>query len=719
MMFSEVPQWHYYDMFGNKIIDGFYMYGLSKGRNTLQTGTDNLALHPLFLRWMNGLVQVGDLQEDVGILALMGDRVRSRFTPFTFNQTLFSGARYDAYYKQSNLTFLTNRISSTGDYGLFVDANTRTLTADWLTGAHASHQFGDMAGIGGTWVNIHHEESKEFSNPFSGVDSDTLTTKTPTGLSLLGLDLNINLNKLQANGELVRSQEFLDGNFKPKGGLVATVNARYDILDKLKCGSELYTVGSRFQTNYSCPAHINGDEKITDPMTGSMGKYQYSLVDDNDDNDEFPENGHSRYTMYTNYGIPGDPDGTIPEYFDKNKNGIYDYQETFLSYACDPPESRILFDRNNNGTPDEIEDDAYPDYPYVPSYYLPGERYYRFDDVDGKWENKLADSLTHKGLGGMHFYGRYKILENLEVTAGGIFDRSQEKSFQMTYDPTGAATIEQYAFENATSLYLLAHYKKDFAGEKFLTIDNLARKVADNIPNHTQGFYRDPDLGTVTYHTIVDKLDYRDMFSNALRAEFSLFRNRGFNFTSIGKYEFQKHFPHPEFNYLDGTFSSLSLINKCEYIYLLPFFKDLFLIPRYKNTWESKGYGPSTSDSLDARFLRNVMTNTAYLVLEWKMSEKTALTGGLNLKRFDDLRDAGENYFEALKLWGLPFPGYGIQLMIKDRYAGMSMVLTTGFSKYGYIYDLPGRPHNYLNNPHRATKNIASHEVFIKLHAGI
>jgi len=33
--------------------------------------------------------------------------------------------------------------------------------------------------------------------------------------------------------------------------------------------------------------------------------------------------------------------------------------------------SQIVFDRNNNGIPDDIEDDAYPDYPYVPSYYLP------------------------------------------------------------------------------------------------------------------------------------------------------------------------------------------------------------------------------------------------------------------------------------------------------------------------------------------------------------
>lgn len=709
-MFSEIPQWHYYDMFGNKILDGFYMYGLSKGRNTLGSGSDNLALHPLFLRWLNGIVQVGDLQDDVGILVMIGDRVQSQFTPFSFSQTLFSGARYDMYYKQSTLTFLTNRISNTGDYGLIVDFATKTLTADWLTGAHGGYKLGEWADIGGTWMNIHHEESQNFSNPFSGVDYDTLTKKTFTGLSLLGLDLTLNLKKLQANGEYVRSQEFLDGNFKPKAGNVAMMNARYDMLEKLKLGSELYTIGSRFQTNFSCPAHSNGDEKITDPYTGSMGKYQYSLVDDNDDNDEFPENGRSRYTMYTMYGMPGDPDGAIPVSYDKNKNGIYDDKEAFLGYDTDPPESRILFDRNNNGTPDEIEDDPYPDYPYVPSYYLPGERYYRYDDVDGIWESKTADSLTHKGLGGVHFYGRYNILQNLQITVGGIFDRSQEKTFQRTYDANGDALIEEYAFENATSLYFLAHFKRDIARDKYLIIDNYFRKVQDNIPNHTQGYTIDPALEIGTYHIIPDQLDYRDMFANALRAEFSLFKSRGFNFASSGKYEFQKHFPHLSYNYLDATMSSLFLINKCEYIYLLPIFKDLFLIPKYKNTWEIKGYGPNMSDSLDDRYLGNSMTNTAYLVLEWKMSEKTAFTSGFQAKQFNDFRDYGENYFA---------PCYSIQLLIKDRYAGMGVVLTTGFSRYAYLYENKGITHNSRNNPHGATKNIAAHEIFIKLHAGI
>ncbi len=712
--FSEVPQWHYYDMFGNKITDGFYLYGLSSNRNNLGSGTNNIALHPFLRMWFSGLVQVSDLHENGGIMAMIGDRVKSEFTPFTLKQTLFAGARFDVFYKQQSLTFLTNRISNTGTFGMLINESTKMLTGDWITGAHAKRKFGEIANIGGTYVNLHHEESKNYSNPFSGVDMDTSTKKTPTGLSLLGLDFNLKGNKYQAYCEYVSSQEFLDGDFKPKSGMIATVNGHYDIFDKWRCGGEFYSIGFRYQTNWTCPAHPYGDawDNGDGTFTPEVGKYQYSLVEDNDDKDEFPENGRSKYLYYTQQTLQGDPDGVIPAAYDKDKNGLWDYDEDFLNYDADPIESKILFDRNNNGTPDELEDDAYPDYPYVPSYYLPGERYYRYDDIDDKWENKTADSLTHKGLVGYHLYTRYEILKNLELTVGGIFDRTQEKTFQPTYE-NGAKVGEVYDYENASDIYLLAHYKKGLAIDKSITIENFFRMVKDNIPNHTLGFLIDHNYETVSYYTIVDVLDYRDMFADALRAEFNLFKNRGFNFTSAGKYEFQKHAPHPEFNYADVTISSLTLVNKCHYIFLLPFFKDLFLIPKYKNVFETSNYSPRVDSlpdaSLDALHRRSAMINTASLVCEWKMTEKTSLTTGVQIKRFDDLLDIQENYWE---------PCFRIQLMIKDRYSGLNLILTTGFSRWAYLYNVKDKVHNPLNNPHRAVNNIDAHEIFIKVHAG-
>jgi hypothetical protein len=720
--FSEVPQWHYYDMFGNKIIDGFYLYGLSKNGNDMGTGQSNLALHPFLRMWCSGLVQVADLHENGGIMAMIGDRVKSEFTPFSLKQTLFTGSRFDIFYKMASMTFLSNRISNTGAYGMVVNQSTATPTADWITGLHLNGKITEVAKIGGTWVNIHHEDSKSSDNPFSGVDSDTLTKKTPNGLSLYGIDIDLKLTKLKAYTEYLRSQEFLDGKFKPKAGTVATFNGYYDILDQLRLGGEGYTIGSRFQTNFNCPAHPYGDADGPLAEQTRVGKYQYSLVEDNDDKDEFPENGKSKYLNYTQKIAQGDPDGSIPESYDKDKNGKWDYEEDFLSYDADPPESKILFDRNNNGIPDEIEDDAYPDYPFVPSYYLPGEKYYRYDDMDTTWKMKMADSLVqkvHKGLAGYHLYTRFTILSNLELTIGGIFDRSQEKTFQPTYT-NGVETGEVYDIEKASNIYFLAHYKGNIGRDANFAIDNFFRKVQDNIPNHTQGFYIDPGTEDVSYTTVVDELDYRDMFSDALRAEISIFKSRGFNYSGVGKFEFEKHTPHLEFNYPDLSLTKLTLINKCHYTILLPFFKDMFLIPKYKNIWEINNYSPradsvdatynaALTSNLDAKYRRNAMINSAHLVLEWKITEKTALTTGLQVKQFSDLLDGKESYVQ---------PCFKIQLMMKDRYAGMVLVLTTGFAQYSYYYADNRLPHNPLNNPNRVVQNIDGHELFIKIHSG-
>jgi hypothetical protein len=326
--------------------------------------------------------------------------------------------------------------------------------------------------------------------------------------------------------------------------------------------------------------------------------------------------------------------------------------------------------------------------------------------VDKTWENRRADSLTHKGLAGMHVYGRYDILSNLDITLGGIYDQSQEKTFQATY-ADGVEISEVYALEKALSLYLLAHFKRDVGRDKHLYVDNFCRLVQDNIPNHTQGFYIDSE--TVHYYLIPDKMEFRDAFMGALRAEFSQSRNRGLNYTTAGQFEFQKNFPHLEFNYPDENISSLILINKCEYIYLLPFFKDLFLIPKFKNVYHAQDCGPNTSDSLDALYRRNSMVNAAHLVCEWKISEKSSFTTGLQFKKFNDFFDKTENYIE---------PCFGAQIMVKDRYTGLAVVLTAGFSWYNYIYEYPGRTHDPANNPHRVVDNINAHDIFIKVHCG-
>jgi hypothetical protein len=587
-------------------------------------------------------------------------------------------------------------------YGMVADNGVTTSNGDWLHGVHLTKNVSDIFSIGATLINMHHEEGS-MPNTFEGALADSLPENTPTALSLYGVNSRYSLAKpkLTLDGEYARCQEMLGGSFKPRSGNTAALNARWDAADQLKCGGEGYLVQARYKTTFSDPLYPRGDSY-------GSGKYLYSLVEDNDDRDDYPENGQSKLNA-----VPrGDPDGVLPLEYDKDKNGKFDFEEDFLNYDCDPPKSKLYFDRNNNGVPDDIEDDAYPDYPHVPSYYLPRERYLRYDDMEKQWKVDTSDGQVSKGLSGFHLYGHYEVIPNLNLTLGGVSEASEKNSFQMLYNDT-VALGEAYLPEKATTLYALGQYKKDIGRDKYITIQNYVRKIQDNISNHTQTATFGMDSSTFTngtiYHTVADTLDYRDAFVEMLIAEYTLFRNRGFNFTTRGKYEFTKHFPHLDFDYPDANISSVILVNKCQYIYLLPVLKDMFLIPKYKNLYEFMDYGPR-SNRLDGKYRCNTMINAAYLVYEWKFTPKTAITTGLQFTGFNDFINSNENYYHG---------NFTIQLLIKDRYTGLNTILTTGFSKYNYVYyNASGMAHNPFNNPHRITDNISSYDWFLKIHCG-
>jgi len=155
----------------------------------------------------------------------------------------------------------------------------------------------------------------------------------------------------------------------------------------------------------------------------------------------------------------GDPDGVIPVKYDKDKNNKYDFEEDFLNYDCDPPKSDLYFDRNNNGVPDDIEDDAYPDYPMYPVTISPAS------DTCGRIpgpgnglmmlclpENTLPVPVTgssfrmdqqvrQRGFRVFICMVRYDIFPKLSLTLGGIYEGSEKNSYQMTYQDTSPAGL--------------------------------------------------------------------------------------------------------------------------------------------------------------------------------------------------------------------------------------------------------------------------------------
>lgn len=728
---GEVPEWHYYDPFGNPIVDGFYVYNMSvTGDSKANLEESNIALSPILKKWLNGMVQVGDITENHGVLALVGDRVSSSFTPFTLNQSLFNGARVDAFsdflYGMNSISFINSRISSTGLYGMFMEQHVIEPGADWLRGAHFNKNIKEMVDVGATWLTMHNQIDSA-SGSFNGTINKAFPN-TVTALQIFGLDGKFNFANISAQAEWARSQEIVDAARKLEPGNIGTINAKYEIPDRLKVTGEGYMVQAGYKTTFSDPAFPKGDI--------ASQKYLYSLVDDNDDDDQFPENGQEGKINFLPLG-GGDMDGVLPGPYDKDKNNRYDWEEDFLGYDCDPPRSDIYFDKNNNNVPDAIEDDPYPDFPYVPGYYLSGERYLRKIDSTGVWVNDVVrdsaeisfnmDRQVSKGLSGFHLYGQYQLLPGLELALGAKYEQSEKNSFQMKY-ANGLPVGYVFDSEQATDLYSLAGYRHDFASDKKLTARNYLRFVKDNIPNHT--VVSRGGLNTVTfsndmlYSTIEDELEYRDAVVEMLTVQYELYKNRGFNFTTRGKFEFTKHFPHLDFNYTDKSISSLVLLNKGHYIWLLPFKKDMFIIPKFKSTFEWSDYGTRTDSLTDAKYRRNSLSNNAYVVYEWKVTPKTSITTGVQGQLFNDINNGDENFIHG---------NWTAQVMIKDRYAGMSMILTAGVSLYSYNYSKDAEMvlnpvsnlmekipvvHDPMNNPYRITADANSYDVFFKIHCG-
>jgi hypothetical protein len=121
-------------------------------------------------------------------------------------------------------------------------------------------------------------------------------------------------------------------------------------------------------------------------------------------------------------------------------------------------------------------------------------------------------------------------------------------------------------------------------------------------------------------------------------------------------------------------------------------------------------YGPRSNPEMDYKYRHNTMSSNAYLVYEWKFTPKTSITTGFQYETFNDFINADENYYHT---------NGTLQLMIKDRYAGLNMILTTGIAKYYYnFYNSPQVPHNPFNNPYRVTGNTSAYDLFLKIHCG-
>ncbi len=173
-----------FDDFGNYQTYGYQVYLMEDrrpgvGRLTSRRNDGSFSMRDMrtWGNWFQWLMIANDSYRGLNYHVTVGDQVRTRFTPLTFNLPLFSGVRFDAETKKNRFTLLYSRgyanyrnnrfalsslfsvptrLDQSGDRVFVVEESPVPLM-----GAHWETDIGDALTIGGTYVNQHQEFVKK------------------------------------------------------------------------------------------------------------------------------------------------------------------------------------------------------------------------------------------------------------------------------------------------------------------------------------------------------------------------------------------------------------------------------------------------------------------------------------------------------------------------------------------------------------------------------
>jgi hypothetical protein len=207
----------FYDLFGEYVTNGYYIYSLSNDRNIVSAATQadsttyavsNEHRYDLFFDNFRNLCYSKDAIGGVKTAFIIGDQVRTKFTPLTFNKRNYEGIRYDLWYHSLGITSLISRTrpglmakrwkgmggsDALADYNQVIDSwvtyplfgvpgtdrhgedwlyaqdtygpdwTARTMFGDYdfLWAFHVKQRFWDKMDVGLTYVNHHHSDIKK------------------------------------------------------------------------------------------------------------------------------------------------------------------------------------------------------------------------------------------------------------------------------------------------------------------------------------------------------------------------------------------------------------------------------------------------------------------------------------------------------------------------------------------------------------------------------
>lgn len=158
----------FFDNFGNFLIEGTTVYELSEVQKQaigdVEGGSSDLVKSRYYQNYFNNLVIGSDNYGGFTTRLMVGDAIRTTFTPMTLNRARFNGIRWDMGTSKYRGTILASRISDPirfrFDSNIFIDGVRRIR--DWsqyLFGGHFETDIGDILTLGFTYVNQHQRRS--------------------------------------------------------------------------------------------------------------------------------------------------------------------------------------------------------------------------------------------------------------------------------------------------------------------------------------------------------------------------------------------------------------------------------------------------------------------------------------------------------------------------------------------------------------------------------
>lgn len=162
---NTTPYSRSYDVFGNYIAEGYEIYTLEEWRTRTPLLGSLQTKGRFFENWLRHLVIADDAYGEWSTRLMVGDHIRTTFTPLTLDMASFNGIRFDAISsRDQQLTLLVSRVSDpirlSGSS--LTGRGTRSNLSDgvYLVGGHWESNLSDALVLGASYVNLYRFDSQ-------------------------------------------------------------------------------------------------------------------------------------------------------------------------------------------------------------------------------------------------------------------------------------------------------------------------------------------------------------------------------------------------------------------------------------------------------------------------------------------------------------------------------------------------------------------------------